>query len=131
MLGDTALQCAAGLRNGDAAAIISLLLANGGQVNVVNNIGETPLIDAAKNPDAANLLLLLNHGAIVNAADHHGDTALMAAATRDRLPAVKALVEAGAAVNCRNRHGITPLRRALRRGNDDVAAYLRLHGARE
>jgi ankyrin repeat protein len=122
--------------NGNKTAL-ARLLAEGGEVDCRNGVGQTPLMLAAVRGEAGAVRLLLEHGADPKAREsEHGRTALFYAdnldclkllldhgadpGTRDvsGLPAlyclrsaevVRALVAAGADVNTRNTSGDTAL----------------------
>jgi ankyrin repeat protein len=95
-----------------------------------------PLIDAARNADAAALRSLLKGRVDVNAATADGTTALHWASYRDNLESAELLIRAGAKVNAANDLGATPLwiasttgsaamvRTLLRAGGDPNLALL-------
>ena len=95
---------------------IDLLLEAGANVNARSNIGETPLLLAAKKEyrmpiDA--LQLLINSGADVNIMDREKNTALHFVASVPHLKAVKLLLLAGAHVNITDNWGETALQKCL------------------
>jgi ankyrin repeat protein len=103
-----------------------------------------PLYEAILSCPEDIALLLIQKGADVNADNNHA-SALHEAAGRGQLQVVKALVERGANVNVRTSKdrfeigglqtrecgSATPLRLAILSNHEDVADYLRMHGAIE
>src|SRR5205809_62232 len=96
----------AAIRRNDAAAV-ALLLQTGGDPNVRNPEGTTPLMYAAIHAAAPLMKLLISNRADPNARNPAGATALMWAAGDARK--VKLLVEAGADVSAKSTLGRTPL----------------------
>jgi ankyrin repeat protein len=90
---------------------------------------DDPLVDAAKNSDAAGLQALLDEGADVNVQTADGSTALLWASYRDDLESARLLIRAGADVNIANELGATPIWAASRNGSAAVAAELLAAGA--
>jgi ankyrin repeat protein len=91
--------------------------------------GRPPIIDAAKNSDAAALRALIQKKADVNAAEPDGSTALLWAAYRDNLENADALIRAGAKVNAANDLGATPLWAASQNGSAAMVRRLLDAGA--
>ena len=98
--------------------VVRLLVDAGGDVNLIDNNGWTPLM-SAENPDIVRLLVSL--GAEVDATDVNGWTALM---ILEDLDAVEALLEAGARPNARNTFGWTTLMSAAFGGLTDKVRLL-------
>ncbi|MBI2947447.1 MAG: ankyrin repeat domain-containing protein [Verrucomicrobia bacterium] len=115
------------IRVGDHPAVRTLLK-NGAAVNPRDELGNTPLMAAALNADAAVLELLLKAGADVNATNQAGATPLMRAATFE--DKVRLLVAKRADVKARSRFGNTALMLAARKpGNSRAVKLLLDHGA--
>jgi ankyrin repeat protein/mono/diheme cytochrome c family protein len=115
------------IREGDRSAV-DTLLKSGSDVNVRDELGNTPLMAAALNADSAMLELLLGAGADVNATNKAGVSALLRAATFE--DKVRLLVAKGANVRARSRFGNTALILAARRpGNSRAVQYLLDQGA--
>jgi hypothetical protein len=114
---------------GDLAAL-ELLARFGARVDGQPN-GVPPLVymmDWATNP--AGPRWLIEHGANVNLAwGAAGEAPLHVAARRWDVPLVEVLVAAGADVGQRRADGATPHTVAALAGNEDVARWLRAHGA--
>jgi hypothetical protein len=133
------------------ADVARLLLEHGADVNARDDLGDTPLHEAAHG-HVDVVRLLLEHGADVNARDKNGQTPLHEAAswgvvrllpdhgadvnTRDKngrirglADVVRLLLERGADVNARDEDGRTPLHWAAFAGYADVARLLLEHGA--
>jgi ankyrin repeat protein len=89
----------------------------------------SPLVDAARNADAAQVRALVQHGASVNAADADGTTALHWASYRDDLEIAELLIRAGAKVNAANDLGATPLWTASLNGSAAMVRRLLEAGA--
>ena len=88
-----------------------------------------PLIEAAKQGDAAALTALLRRGEDANTPAADGSTALHWAAHREDLKAVEALLWAGANAKAVTRLGITPLMLASENGNAAILERLLKDGA--
>ena len=88
-----------------------------------------PLVDAAKQGDAAAVEVLLGGGASVAAAAPDGATALHWASHHDDVGTVVRLLEAGADVNAATDLGVTPLWAASQNGSAALAAMLLEAGA--
>ena len=73
-----------------------LLLDAGAPVNVATTEGETPLMKAADEGNAATLQLLISAGADVNTVDDEGETALDKAQDEGNRSAARVLRAAGA-----------------------------------
>ena len=86
-----------------------ILIENGANVNVADDIGETALMVASANDDLETIKLLIQHGADVNAKDEDGETALMVASQNGHLATVNFLIEKGADVNAKDSDGWTAL----------------------
>jgi ankyrin repeat protein len=88
-----------------------------------------PLIDAARNADAAALRSLLKGRVDVNAATADGTTALHWASYRDNLESADLLIRAGAKVNAANDLGATPLWTASMNGSAAMVRAMLQAGA--
>ena len=100
--------------------ILRLLLQEGGDPNIRNETGNTPLFMAETGDDVR---ALVEAGADANARNELGSTPLFSAASGD---VIRALVEAGAKVNARDGFGETPLHCAA---NADCVQTLLAMGA--
>jgi len=132
-------------RGYDEAA--ELLLAHGGEVNVCDMTGRTPL-HAAVNCDEPfnhiaqdgngvdfdprhNVKLLLEHGAKVDAVDKNGDTPLTSCIAGETSPdLVEVLLAHGADVDHRNKAGQTPLSIAKKSNALEIVELLKAAGAK-
>ena len=75
-------------------------------LEIPNEIGETPLMQAAADGELLNVKLLTKAGADLNARDtDYGDTALTWASNQGHAECVRALIAAGADANQANRYG--------------------------
>jgi uncharacterized protein len=112
---------------------VEVLLANGAEGNVASreSMKVTPLHSAAAGRQAAIARLLIEHGANVNARQIElGFTPLHEAAGNGDLEFAELLVERGADVNAKMTDGKTPLAYALDHKQNDMAEFLRKHGAK-
>eukprot|EP01065_Artemidia_motanka_P013639 TRINITY_DN1762_c0_g1_i4.p1 TRINITY_DN1762_c0_g1~~TRINITY_DN1762_c0_g1_i4.p1 ORF type:complete len:748 (+),score=187.01 TRINITY_DN1762_c0_g1_i4:84-2327(+) len=88
------------------------------------------LCAAAAEGDVDQLQALLESGISPDRGDYDRRTALHLASEEGHLACVAELVTHGANVNCRDRWGTTPLRGAVHNLHNEVANYLRDHGAK-
>jgi ankyrin repeat protein len=114
-----------------------------GARNLLNRIGSTPLLQAAKLADVPYMRLLLANGADPSIPTEEGATVLMAAAgvgiwhvgenagtNEEALEAVKLAIEAGNDVNAVDANGDTALHGAAHRGANDIVTVLVEKGAK-
>jgi ankyrin repeat protein len=114
-----------------------------GARNVLNRIGSTPFLQAAKLGDIPYMRLLLANGADPSIATEEGATPLMAAAgvgiwqvgesagsNEEAFEAVKICIEAGNDVNAVDANGYTALHGAAHRGSNDIVKLLVEKGAK-
>src|SRR6202041_1674205 len=80
---------------GDASTL-ERLLHRGAKIEEKDQLGSTPLLNAADANSLFVVQLLLAHGANVEATDSHGYTPLLDAASQNNLPMVKLLLHYGA-----------------------------------
>ena len=116
----------------DHVGVLRVLLDAGADIDQSVRGDGNALIAAAARGHADAARLLIERGADVDAFVPGDETALIAAAAEGNLAVVKLLVEHGADVNLAYRamgRLRSPLGMAQARGYDDVAAYLRSHGA--
>lgn len=112
------------IRN-DAAAAIALIK-RGMDVNTVDRLGNTLLIQAMRRDVPELFDYLLQRRARINIRNRNGETALSIAAYTGNFPAVQRLVEAGAEVNF---YGWPPLIYGAFNGHTAVVDYLLKRGA--
>jgi len=111
--------------------LVKLLLDKGAKLNVINEIGLTPLHIAAWQGKAATVELLLHYGAKVNALGTGSDlravktTPLMLAATNGNIATINALVSHGADIDTlRDAVGCTALTIAKGHSNAQVVTIM-------
>lgn len=123
--GVTALYIACEAGNAELA---KLLINRGADVNLPVSWQRTPLYAANKAGHADVVKLLLDNGANPNQVAK-AQTPLHVAAENGCLQCVIYLVDAGADVNALTSNGNPPIHLAKLSGHEDIAAYLRGHGA--
>lgn len=100
------------------------------EIDLKNEIGDTPLIMISQELKCENMIhLLLKHHANVNAINLNHSTALMYAVENNQIEAVKLLLEHGAHVNFRNKNEETPLHIASQYGMKEIIKMLLEYGA--
>jgi len=112
----------------DDSSILSLLLKNGANPNVMSKEGWTPLLEAIGRGDKEKALLLLEHGADPKA-DRKGYTPLHYAASKHLPDVIRKLIEKGADPNVKHQDGATPLHAAAESQDLDSATALVEMGA--
>jgi len=114
-----------------------------GARNILNRIGSTPFLQAAKLTDLPLMKLLLEYGADPSIPTNEGATPLMAAAgvgmwqvgenpgtNEEAFEAVKICYEAGNKVDIVDANGDTALHGAAHRGANEIVAFLAEKGAK-
>jgi ankyrin repeat protein len=94
-----------------------------------DELGETPLHDAAVRGYGEIALLLIEKGADVNARDVRGLTPVHAAAWRGHREMVALLAAKGADIHARDQEGLTPLHTAALAGRKETVDMLIAQGA--
>lgn len=118
--GTTALHCLLRSRKNNLAA---LLVSKGADVNAKTNVGQTPLMEAAKSGSSEEMQALISAGASVNASDNFGNTPLLLAAgavcsaTSCKEEAIDLLLSHGADPKVVNLNGETVLSKLIQTGN--------------
>ena len=130
---DTPLReaCQAGILD-----IVQWLLNHGADANAQGPYNYPPLISAADNGHLEEVQVLIEHSANIHIRDRfNGMTPLHAAAGfvsgshRDRVDIMRVLLDHGAIIDAEDNKGRTPLQLALENGRDDIATWLKEHGA--
>ncbi|PSN51181.1 hypothetical protein C0J52_06045 [Blattella germanica] len=111
------------------ANIVEYLLKSNWDIEVCNNLGETPLVRAVKCGNDEMAMKLIQHGANPNAQDRSGNSVLHYAVLNNLSKFVRCVLKLGCNVNIPNAMGSTPLRYALRNHNENMAIILLEHGA--
>ena len=109
--------------------IAELLLANGADVNVKNNVGWVPLHMATALDHKEIVELLVANGANVDAKDDDGSTPMHYAAWYDRKEVAELVIAGGADVNAKDENGWTPLHYATDAGLMEISGLLIEQGA--
>ncbi|EQC25991.1 hypothetical protein SDRG_16139 [Saprolegnia diclina VS20] len=125
--GLTVLHIAVGLRN---HRLIQALIDCNVMVDVVDDLGQTPLLMASLLADTETIKLLLAAGADPACQNREGHTSLHYLATycRDDVP-MRLLIKKGIGVNARSGKGNIPLHLAAMKGNEIAARVLLEYGA--
>jgi ankyrin repeat protein len=109
----------------DQAAVSSLLIQSGANVNACDNNGYTSLHWASFNGFNAIASLLLKNGADVNAQDNNGCTPLILAVARNQANMVSLLIKNGANKQLASRESGDPHDIATRKNLKDIVAMLK------
>ena len=91
-------------------------LAKRGNVDIKNELGQTPLMEAAFEGHSQAVQVLLKNNADPNIQDQNGDTALHRAMINQRINVISILLDHGCNVNLTNKRGMTPLMMAVKQG---------------
>ena len=104
--------------------VVLLLLDNGADINKPNNIGSTPLNQAAtyRRIDVVQLLLL--RGALPDKANNTGRTPLHSAVSSGNVSIVRLLLDSGATSDIQDDFGWTPMQMAKVLWNDKIMELL-------
>lgn len=116
-------------KNGDVAAVRSLLAKQPGSVNVASPDGTTALHWATDRDDLATARLLIRAGADVKAENRYGVTPMYSAAVAGDAAMIELLLSAGANPDVALPEGETALMTAARTGKVDAVKMLLVHGA--
>jgi|HubBroStandDraft_6_1064221.scaffolds.fasta_scaffold759160_1 ankyrin repeat protein len=117
--------------SGDLEKVKALLKDNPDLIFSKDNIGGTPLHQAAFKGHTDVAELLLASKANVNAKDNNGQTPLQWVAEAGYSDMAKLLLANKADVNAKDNNGRTPLAWALHFNHEDLAELLRQHGGQE
>ena len=98
-------------------------------LNQANNVGQTPLISAAKQGNGPLVKILIDAGADVNAKDNTGNTSFTYAIREGSAEIARILIDAGADVNAKNNVGYTALLYAAMNGYTKIVQLLLDKGA--
>ena len=106
---------------------------NGGDINDVNDTGESVMAYAIRNKcDMDLLLLLVENGADIYDFDDEGVSIFDMSITYNNIDMVKFMIEKGVNVNFTNRKSkFTPLMAAVSYGHLEIVKFLLEHGANQ
>ncbi len=108
---------------------VTVLLANGADVNAKNSNGDTALILSALKGHMDCMKALIANGASMNAKNSNGDTALIMSASKGHMDCIWTLIANGADVNAKNINGDTALIISTLKGDMDCMRALIANGA--
>lgn len=109
--------------------IVKCLLANGSDINALDEIGWRPLTVACFNGHLDVLNLLAENGAELVIRNTSGGTLLHSAASKGNLTIAKRLIELGHPIDLVDNKGVTAIAYAIQKYNPDIAALLLDNGA--
>ena len=109
--------------------LVSLLLHQGLDVDILGSDGTTPLLWAVRGAHTDVAKCLLKQGANISATDVDSRTAMHLAAAEGHVTVVKLLLQFGADVEAEDVQGNTPLTEAVSRQYEDVVRVLVMAGA--
>lgn len=109
--------------------VVDLLLMNGANPNLADQIGESPLHLAAMQDNLSAAQSLITAGADVTALSMQGWTPLHLASMNGSLTVVACLLRSGVDVDLENRRSQTALTCAILKNHPKVVDYLLEHGA--
>ena len=108
---------------------VTLLLEVCADIEIKNEMGNTPLILASRSDHEEIVEFLIEKGANVNAKNRCGSTPLGGASVYGNTDIVQILIDNGADVNAKNNEGITPLMLASFNGHEKILIILITNGA--
>lgn len=112
-------------------AMVKKFVAEGADINCVDNSGRTPLIEASWSGNTEVVKFLIEKGANVDATDNAGYSALMRACEVGHVPIITQLINKNASVNIRGKvRGTTPLMLAAEQGHIKILELLLSKGAK-
>ena len=118
---------------GGVPDILQWLLNHGADTNLQGPLGLPPLIIAVYHGQLKEVQMLLEHNADIHIRDQYRTTPLHAAASpythRDTVDVMQVLLDHGAIIDAEDNKGRTPLQVALDTPRDDIATWLKEHGA--
>ena len=107
---------------GDDIRTLRDALADGAEVNIRAEDGETALIRAAREGRMVMAEILLGHNASLDLQDRHGRTALFYATRTAHIGLVSMLINAGADITLEDKNGEKPLDIALENGAPELVS---------
>ncbi|NGP87180.1 ankyrin repeat domain-containing protein [Fodinibius halophilus] len=104
---------------------INILLADGTDIDTVDQQGNTPLMVAAKIGNPRILNIIFSHNPEINNYNNEGLTALMIAAKTGQFSTVQKLVRRGANISHTDQDGKTALTFASKYGHKKIVTFLK------
>jgi ankyrin repeat protein len=104
---------------------LNVLLAEGADIDIVDENGNTPLMIASKIGNPRMVKIILAHSPDVNRQNNQGNSALMIASEHGQFYIAGQLVRFGANISAKNNAGLTAADIALRNGQPQIADLLR------
>ena len=97
--------------------LVKFILDSGGNVNISDSSGRTPLHHACENGDVATVRTLLRNGADINTSSNKRFYPIHIAALNDHPEVIKVLIYEGKSkIECTNDENCTPLHLAAKKG---------------
>ena len=118
-----------GTSHGGHVHIVQLLLDHSADVDLPDEMGETPLFWASKRGKIEIAQLLIGRGAEVHSRNKYHWTPLKIASRNGHFDVVRFLINNGADVNSSDDDGWSPLHSASREGHVDIVEFLFQNGA--
>ncbi|WP_440895448.1 ankyrin repeat domain-containing protein [Amphibacillus sp. Q70] len=119
-------QLISAAEKGDTKTILELL-ADGANINLADNDGETAVMAATQRNHVDTVKLLIEQGADINIRNNNQDNVLLYAGAEGLLEIVKLAIRAGADTTLTNRYGGIALIPASERGHVEVVKELLTH----
>ncbi|XP_046543311.1 uncharacterized protein LOC124253552 isoform X1 [Haliotis rubra] len=126
---NTALHEAAKHQSDRSQACVQLLIEGNAEINLKNNIGATPMHEAAKAGNSETVKYLLEAGAYPHSEDNNKASPLMSACHSGSFDIVEVLLNKKADLNKQDVHGYTALHLASNSGYKDIVRILLQRGA--
>lgn len=109
--------------------IVIQKISKGEEINKFKNVGQHPLLRAARYGNKEIINYFIKNGIDINLKDRRGSNLLHNSALGGHYELVKNLVDLGVDINAKTTRGETPLDNALYNGHEDIITFLKENGA--